>query len=359
MKIISRYIVVTYLKVLALCTGSFVAIYLTVDFLEKIARFARAQGAPLHILLFFLWKVPEIVNQIIPLAVLMATLLSLGILARNSEIIAMRGCGMSLVRITGPLLLTSFAVSIVALVSGEFLVPKSYTKMKYVENVLIGKKSPLTFFRQNNIWYRQDSFILQAKLFDPATQALKGVTIWQTAPGMRPTQRIEASQAVFTGDHWLLRDAVVREVGDGSTAAVVTKKEMPVGLQLKVADLKVLEKYADNMGFLDLRRYCRKLELGGYDATRYRTQMHSRLSLPFASLIMSFLGIPFALRSGRTSGIAVGVGLSLGIGFSFYIINAVLLSFGQEGVIPAVVAAWAANAIFAAAAVWLTMTVNR
>ena len=74
---------------------------------------------------------------------------------------------------------------------------------------------------------------------------------------------------------------------------------------------------------------------------------------------MIALGIPFALRGGRTSGIAVGIGVSLGIGFGFYIVNALLLSFGQEGVIPPVIAAWAANAIFAAAAVWLTMTVNR
>ncbi|HEY6838025.1 MAG TPA: LPS export ABC transporter permease LptG [Geobacteraceae bacterium] len=359
MKIISRYIASTYLKVLGLCTGSFVAIYLTVDFLEKIARFARTQGAPLHVLLFFLWKIPEIVNQVIPLAVLMATLLTLGILARNSEIIAMRGCGMSLARITSPLLITSLAVSLAALVSGEFIVPKSYAKMKYVEDVLIGKKNPNAFFRQNNIWYRQESLILQAKLFEPAVQVLKGVTIWQTAPGMQPQERIDAAEAAFAGDHWLLRDAVVRPVAEGNTSVATTKKEMPIGLQLKAADLKVLEKYADNMGFLDLRRYCRKLEQGGYDPTRYRTQMHSRLSLPFASLIMSFLGIPFALRSGRTSGIAMGVGLSLGIGFSFFIINAVLLSLGQEGVIPAVVAAWAANTLFAAAAVWLTMTVNR
>ena len=134
---------------------------------------------------------------------------------------------------------------------------------------------------------------------------------------------------------------------------------MPIDLALQVDDLKVLGKYADNMGFFDLKEYCAKLERGGYDATRYRTQMHSRLSLPFASLIMAFLGVPFALRSGRSSGIAVGVGLSLGIGFSFHIINAVLLSFGQEGVIPPAIAAWASNALYAAAGIWLAMTVNR
>jgi lipopolysaccharide export system permease protein len=359
MKIISRYVVRSYLKVFYLCTGTFTAIYLTIDFLEKIARFAKAHGAPQHIALFFLWKIPEILNQVLPLAVLMATLLTLGMLSRNSELIAMRGSGMSLSRIAAPIISAALVISIFSLAIGEFIVPKSYSKMKYVEDILIARKNPNAFFRQNNIWFRQESMILQARLFDPATWTMKGITLWQTAAGLVPTRRIEAEQGIFANGQWVLKEALVREITDGSTVDVEKRKEMPIDLQLQVDDLKVLGKYADNMGFFDLREYCDKLERGGYSATRYRTQMHSRLSLPFASLIMAFLGVPFALRSGRSSGIAVGVGLCLGIGFSFFIINAVLLSFGQEGVIPPVIAAWAANAIFAAAGVWLSMTANR
>ena len=99
--------------------------------------------------------------------------------------------------------------------------------------------------------------------------------------------------------------------------------------------------------------YCKKLRQRGYDDTRYMAQLHSRLALPFASLVMAFLGVPFALRTGRTSGIAVGIGVSLGIGFCYYAINAVLLSFGQGGVLPPLVSAWSANLIFAGIAVWL------
>ena len=359
MKIISRYIVRSYLKVFYLCTGTFVTIYLTIDFLEKIGRFARAHGAPQHIVLFFLWKIPEILDQILPLAVLMATLLTLGMLSRNSELTAMRGSGMSLARITAPIMAAALAISLFSLAIGEFVVPKSYSKMKYVEDILIAHKNPNAFFRQNNIWFRQENMILQARFFDPATRTMKGITLWQTAADLMPTRRIEAEQAVFANGRWVLREALIREIAGGATVEAQKRDEVPIDLALQVDDLKVLGKYADNMGFFDLKEYCAKLERGGYDATRYRTQMHSRLSLPFASLIMAFLGVPFALRSGRSSGIAVGVGLSLGIGFSFHIINAVLLSFGQEGVIPPAIAAWASNALYAAAGTWLAMTVNR
>ena len=113
------------------------------------------------------------------------------------------------------------------------------------------------------------------------------------------------------------------------------------------------------MGILALNSYCKKLRKGGYDPTRYLAQMHSRISLPFSSLIMAFLGIPFALRGGRSSGIALGIAISLAIGFSYFIINSTLLSFGQAGVISPIISAWAANSIFASLGVWLAMTINR
>jgi lipopolysaccharide export system permease protein len=112
------------------------------------------------------------------------------------------------------------------------------------------------------------------------------------------------------------------------------------------------------MGFFRLRGYTVKLRKGGYDATRYLAQMHSKLSLPFACLIMAFVGIPFALRGGRTSGIALGIGLSLAIGFAYFIINAILISLGQTDVLPPLVSAWAANFIFALSAIWLTLTIH-
>ena len=357
--ILSRYILSVYLQLIALCAGSFVSIYLIIDFLERIGRFTRAQAEPYHIFLFFVYKIPEITNQITPLAVLMATLLTLGMLARHSEVTAMRSCGMSMVRITAPILFAAFFISIFTFIVAEFVIPETFARMQYTQEVLIQKKSPNTFFRQQNIWYREENTLLQARTFIPAASTLKGITLWHIGPGMRPEQRVEADSAVFTDAGWLLKDVVIRAITEGDVISTLTRRELPVPLKLKVADLKVLEKQAASMGLTDLRRYCRKLKKGGYDVTRYMAELHSRVSLPFASLVMGFLGIPFALRSGRTSGIAVGIGVSLAIGFSYFAINAILLSLGQAGMLPPLISAWAANFLFTGFGVWLAMTVNR
>lgn len=358
MRVISRYITGTYLKLLGLTVGSFTAIYLVIDFLEKISRFSQANGKPAHIILFFLYKIPSIISQIMPLAVLMATLLTLGILSRSSELVAMQSCGISLKRIARPMLIIAFALSLFTFFSNEVIIPNTSQQLKYIEEVLIQGKNPSTFFRLNNIWYRDENYILQAKLFIPGSWTLKGVTLWRTTDDMRPVVRLEADEGVWNGYYWTLKNVVVRELAGGKVTSTKTVKTLPVPLNLKVGDLKVWDKYAEDMGFFKLKRYTDKLRKGGYDASRYLAQMHSKLSLPFACLIMAFVGIPFAMRGGRSSGIALGIGLSLGIGFAYFIINAVLISFGQTGVLSPLVSAWSANFIFALSAIWLTLTIH-
>lgn len=359
MRILGNYIAATYLKILALCIGAFVSIYLVIDFLEKIRHFTSAHAEIKYIGLFFLCKIPGMITQVVPLAVLMATLLTLGGLSRTSEINAMRSCGISLVRITMPIMGIALLASLATIMANEVLTPACYAKMEYIQQVLIDKKSPNIFFRQQNIWYRDESSILEAKLFDPVSKTLKGITLWQLGPGIQPVRRIDAEQGVYNNTGWLFKNVVLRVISNGSSIKAVTLPELQMPLGLKIDDLKVLEKGTDNMGIVALSSYCDKLSKGGYDPTRYLAQMYSRISQPFASLIMAFLGIPFALRGGRSSGIALGIAISLAIGFSYFIINSTVLSFGQAGVLPPVISAWAANAIFAALGMWLTMTVNR
>lgn len=359
MTIFSRYIARTYFRMFSLCCSSFAAIYLVIDIVEKVGRFTRSGGRPIHIILFFLWKMPEIISQIIPLAVLMATLLTIGSLARTSELTAMRSAGVGLARISAPVLGIALLTSLANLALTELVVPNSFERMRYIEEVLISKKSPTTFFRQGTIWYRDGNAIVQARLFDPKTVALQGITYWQIDPAMRPIVRLDAAQAIRKSNGWLLEQVVQRRYSSGNLLTTSKLSDKPISLQLSVADLKVVGKQAENMGFFELRKYCRKLSRAGYDATRYLTLLHAKLAAPFSPLVMAFLGIPFALRGGRSSGIAVGIGISLAIGLCYFIINAFLISFGQAGALPPPVAAWAANILFSALGIWLALTLDR
>ena len=357
MKIVDRYLRSCHLRLIGLCLGAFVAIFLVIDFLDKIGKFSRAGATMAQMGTFFVCRMPEVLVQVIPLAVLMGTILSIGALSRQSEITAMRSGGMSLLRIGRPLFVVGAAISIATFAMEEFLVPPASNKARYLEEVVIGKKNPSTFFRQDNIWFRDRQAILQARLFEPATRSLRGVTLWRLGDDLQPRTRLDADRALFTDRGWEFRKVSERQLA--ASAPPRTLDTMIVPLSLKMDDLKVVGKRAENMGYFALRRYCSKLEQGGYETTAYRALLQSKLALPFTSLVMVFLGIPFALRSSRSSGIAVGVGVSLGIGFSYYILSAILISFGQAGTLPPLMAAWAANVLCAGTGTWLAMTVER
>ena len=359
MLILNRYIAFTWLRLFALCLGSFVAIYLVLDMMDKIPRYLRAGGAISDIATFFLNKLPEMVGQTAAFSTLMATLLTLGLLSRSSEITAMRSCGISLLRISFPMLMLGLVASVLLLVNAEMLVPKSYERMDYIERVRIKKQGVNAVFKLNNIWFRNDSMIIQARAFDPQKRMLKGVTVWTMDDSLTPVSRIDADRAEFKDGHWTLRQLEVKDFSVGTGYRATAVPSMEVALNLKVDDLKVLDNNADNPSYRKLREYAENLQRGGYQAFRYMTMMHSKISSPFAAFVMVVLGIPFAMRNSRSGGIALGIGASVGIGFGYFVINAVLLSYGRSGVLPAVAAAWGANVIFCLVGVWLAMTVKR
>ncbi|MBT0663251.1 LPS export ABC transporter permease LptG [Geobacter pelophilus] len=359
MTIFTRYIASIQIRLLMLCYGAFASIYLVIDILERVGKLTRSGGRPDQILLFFLWKLPEISIQIIPLAVLMATLLALGSLSRTSEITAMRCSGAGLLRITAPLLGIALVASLINLALSEIVVPSSFEKMRYIEEVQIKKKNPNTFFRQGAIWYRDHRDILNARMFDPDTATLRGITIWQVGENLQPIARIEATEGKLQGDSWQLSKAILYRYSSSGITQSTKKAGMKAEIKLSTTDLKTVGKLAENMGFVDLYNYCDNLQKGGYDPTRYLTLLHAKLAAPFSPIVMAFLAIPFSIRTGRSSGPAIGIGLSLVIGLAYFIVNAFLISFGQAGALPPLVSAWAANIIFCAIGIWLALTINR
>ncbi|MDD2852103.1 MAG: LPS export ABC transporter permease LptG [Desulfuromonadaceae bacterium] len=357
MSIIDRYISKVWLRMFLLCLSGFVALYLVIDLIEKMPRFLRAGGAAGDILVYFLWKFPEMISRTATFSILMATLLTLGVLSRDSEIIALRSCGVSLLRISVPLLGLGFVASIVLLVNAELVLPHSYSRTEMIDRIKIKKKGEQITFKRNNIWFRSKESILQARVFDPKERALGGVIVWGVDSSMNPVSRIDAETALYGDGSWTLKSAVVKKFQSAGYMSS-SVKTMPLELDLKIEDLQVLDNDADNMSIHALNEYAMNLKRGGYQAYRYVTLMHSKIASPFAALIMVLLGIPFALRNNRSGGIAKGIGASVGIGFAFFVVNAVLLSYGRSGVLVPVVAAWGANILFMLGGVWLTMTIK-
>jgi lipopolysaccharide export system permease protein len=326
--------------------------------IEKIPRFLRAGAGLDDIVQYFIWKLPEILSRTATFSILMATLLTLGVLSRDSEIIAMRSCGISLLKISLPMLTLGFVASILLFINAEILLPYTYVKTEQIDRLKIKKKDDNLTFKRNNIWFRSDSTILQARLFEPKTRTLSGVVLWKVDSQMNPVSRVDAATAMYQDGKWMVSSSVQKNFLTPAGLETKSVPNMSVELNLKIEDLKVLDRDADNMSLRVLKEYAENLTRGGYQAYRYYTLMHTKIATPFAALIMVVLGIPFALRNSRSGSISKGIGASIGISFAFFVVNAVLLSYGRSGVLPPVVAAWGANVIFMMGGIWMSMSVK-
>ncbi|MCL2761294.1 MAG: LptF/LptG family permease, partial [Desulfuromonadales bacterium] len=250
MTIINKHIVKTYMRFIGTCLGGFVSIYLIIDFLEKIGKFSKAGAGISDIFIYYLCRLPEMIGQTTPMAVLMGTLLTMGTLSRSNEITAMRSSGISLLQISKPILITAACISVFLLLMQEVVTPHANEKSLYIEQVVINKKSASAFFRQNNIWHRDKNNILQAHFFSPETQELKGITLWQVDPSMRPLLRIDAESGKPIKDGWILSKVVSRKFQQNGQIEKNILDNMAISLSLDMTDLRVIEKSAEDMGVI-------------------------------------------------------------------------------------------------------------
>ncbi|MFH1625294.1 MAG: LPS export ABC transporter permease LptG [Pseudomonadota bacterium] len=357
MTILTKYIAREFLNVFFLGLSAFVIIYLTIDILENIDDFIK-EGVPFSTTMeFFMFKIPLIVVQVAPVATLLSSLISLGILSRNSEVVAMRASGISVYRIITPIIGISLLVSVGSLIGNESILPYTNQRVKYIEHTALENKSPYGFFQQNRIWYRSNNAIYNIDIFDPKGSTLKGITIYYFDGEFNLIRRIDAKMAKWVNQKWYFHEISSRSFDNGAEVSMERWHEKIIPLPEVPDDFKIVEKSADEMSYTELRSYTKKIRNEGFDATKYVVDMHAKLAFPFVSLIMPLLGVPFALKTGRGKGIVRGVGISIIISFVYWAMLAVSLSLGHSGVLPPVVSAWVSNFIFLMVGIFMLLHV--
>ena len=358
MSILNRYISREFLKIFLLSISAFVVIYLMVDVLENINDFIK-HGVPFSATVeFFIFKIPLIMLQVAPVATLLSSIVTLGILSKNSEIIAITASGVSIYRIIAPVIVISMLVSIGSLVGNESILPYTNQRVKYIESTGLEKKNPRGSFKQNRILYRSNSSIYNINVFDPQKNTLKGITIYYFDKDFNLIRRIDANTARWINKKWYFYDVSSRSFDNGGEVGMERWHEKIISIPETPDDFKTVEKSADEMSYSELKSYIKKIEAEGYDATKYLVDMHAKLAFPFVDIIMPLFGISFALRTGRGRGIISGIGISIIISFGYWVILSIALSLGHNGTLPPIVSAWISNFIFLMVGIFMLLNVR-
>ncbi len=362
MGILFRYLLREYAKIFAMCFAGLMTIYLVVDFFEKLRRFLRYDAEAVYIAAFFALRTPGISFQIAPLAVLMATLLTLGILSRNHEITAMRSAGISLFRVASPFLFFAVLVGLVLLAFSATVIPLANARAEYVKTVNIEKKSPSMSLKAPQPWVRIGTrTLMNFELVEPGGAVLRGLRLYHLSPSFQVAEITEAREARYTSSGWILHSGSHRTILPDGTIRTTEFEREPIGLSQIPEDFSTwLSVESDMMTFRDLRAYIDRLSKDGYSFARFLTDYHGRLAFPFVTVIMVIVGLALSLRrSGSRGGsMAIGIGQALVIGFFYWSTHSIAIALGRSGVLAPIMAGWITNLVFLSFGLYLLLRVR-
>ncbi len=350
--VVGRHLAREFLRAFGLTLAAFVAIYVLADFFDRFDSYLRHDAPVGAVVRSFLFKLPLIVTQVTPVAVLAGALVGLGLLARNNEFVALRACGISRWQMATPLLALGAAISAGTFAWNETVVPYCARRWHEIENVEIRRREAASIFTGRDVWYRGKAGFYNISRMQRRRRTLQGLTIYQVGRDFRPLRVIEAAAAVWTGTGWRLDAPRTREFRrDGPR----TYEGTPRGFLLPetIADFEVASVEPEQFSHRMLRRQIRSLQARGVDVSESWVDLHLKLALPVGSLIMMLLAVPLAVRGTRLTSPAASIALGFGVGFAYFILIAFTRALGQATAIPPLVAAWAPNAIFALVGTYL------
>lgn len=362
MTILFRYMIREYMKVFFMCFAGLMTVYLVVDFFEKVRRFLRFDADVMHIIIFFLLRTPAIAFQIAPLAVLMATLLTLGILSRNHEITAMRSCGISLARTVLPFLVCASLIALALFSLSAVVVPITNAKAEYVKTTLIEKKNPLTILKTLRPWMQlENQTLLNVEVIEPDGMTLHGLRLYRLGAYFQLQEIIEAKEAHFTETGWMMEDGFSRLLLPNGAVSTSAFERKPLPLSHNPQDFRVgLAVESEELTLRNLRARISRLRQDGYNVSRLLTEYHGRIAFPFVSIVMAMVGIALSLkRTGtRGGGMAVGIGQALVIGFLYWAAYSIAIALGRSGVMTPLLAGWLTNLLFLSYGCYLYLKVS-
>ena len=173
MTILSRYVTREFYKLFAGCEVVFVFLFLTVDFLQKIDNFMEAKATKAAVLLYFVYKAPFIMVNMVPPAVLISVIIMFTSMKKKNELTALRTSGISLLKLSKTMMLGSLFIVVAMFLVSEIVVPYTSSKGNRIWNVDVQKQDPGLFYGKEEIWYRGGNAIYWIRQFNPKEKTMR------------------------------------------------------------------------------------------------------------------------------------------------------------------------------------------
>jgi len=353
-QVIDTYVLTSFIFYFVLLLASFVLIFHVFTFFELLSDIIKNHPSMTKVLTYHFFLTPRLIYDFTPIGVLTAVLVAFGVLTKHNEITAFKACGISVYRLTVPVLVASMFLSGSLFAFDHYWVPEADRRQDALRNEIKGK-APQTYLRPDRKWiYGLHDRVYYYKYFDQADRTMLGVSIYEIDPTIfRLKRHITAERARWEPrlHAWVFQNGWSRDMKldrvtrfddfSGATRTFAELEETP--------DYFVHEvKQSRQMNFQELQSYIGELRQSGFDTVPLQVQLQKKFSVPLFALIMAIVSIPFAFLAGNRGAMA-GVGVSFAIAISYWSVGQLFEQIGNLSQLPARVAAWSPDVIFSLA----------
>jgi len=348
MKILVRYLFINLLMPLLYLLMAFTLLFVIADLMDNASGFLSSGASPVMMLKYYSLQLPSLVIFIVPICLLLATLYSLSMLTRHSEIVAMRASGVSIYRITRPSMLMGFICFLFTAVVNEYTGPKfAYRAHQLLESQK--EASDDVYFE--NIPFRNPSVghTWYIEGFDTRTYTMKGITLRQRREDGSDRTKITAKKGHWLDRRWWFEDGTVQHfdennnlAGPSETFQTLEMRNLPEVPE----DFMGEAKDAEHQSSLELWKYIQTHQfLSPETLNKYEVDFHHKLTMPFICIIATLIGIPVGAHTGRKGALS-GIMMAIGLFFGFYAVQFTMEYLAKQMILIPWVGAWTAVIAF-------------
>lgn len=361
-RILDRYTLVQWVRTFGIGLLAITAFYIIMDLSRIIADINENNVPGRTVVEYYEYSLPNIFFLMLGPTALVASLFILGVMNRNNEIIAMKASGISVYRIIMPVALVAALLSGISFFVNDRIIPVANREaLKRRDEITKGPKRSHEYnFGNRWMWGKNNRTLYNYRRYDADSGLMERIKVFDFDQGSYTLRRIvSGARATWVAARggWQFEDAWVRRFGKSESspfrrydAVIVPYAEDP---EYFVAEKKA----ADELNYQELKDYIASLENAGFPARSLHVSLAWKLSLPFVPLVMTAIGIPFALRIGKRGNL-FGVFVSVAVIVAFWACVAAFRPLGETGVFPAWLSAWAPNILFGVFGVYMLLTLD-
>jgi LPS export ABC transporter permease LptG/LPS export ABC transporter permease LptF len=353
-RILDEYVIREFLNIFFLVLTGFVMLMLVFTFFDLVGDILRNHIAMFTVGDYLINLTPSMLYQIAPLAVLIAGLVTFGVLNRNSEIIAMKATGISLYRLVVPIVSIAAILAVSLFLFDQYYLPQANRRQEALRNFIKGRPPQTVLHPEHNWIFGQPrpgepGRIFYYQFFDSGRNEFANLSVFEFDPStFQLTRRISAARVFWDADTgtWSFENGWQRDFQGANIIEFREFKQTSFSeIHEDPAYFKKEAQQAQEMNFGQLESYIRDLRQSGFDTMRLRVELWRKLAYPFIAVIMAILAIPFALSMGRR-GSLTGIAVAIAVALAYFVVDGLFSALGSVNYLPAALAAWSPDILF-------------